>query len=82
MTSRIIPVEPFDLVVFGGSGDLAQRKLFPALYYRFRDEQMPEESRVVGISRRQRPAQVARVGVFLPGCYRGGPAVSAGGRID
>ena len=29
MTSRIIKVEPFDLVVFGGTGDLAYRKLYP-----------------------------------------------------
>jgi glucose-6-phosphate 1-dehydrogenase len=27
MSSQIIPVEPFDYVVFGGSGDLAERKL-------------------------------------------------------
>jgi glucose-6-phosphate 1-dehydrogenase len=34
MSSQIIPVEPFDYVVFGGSGDLAERKLLPALYHR------------------------------------------------
>ncbi|HCH73342.1 MAG TPA: hypothetical protein DFK19_18010, partial [Ochrobactrum sp.] len=32
MTSQTIPVEPFDCIVFGGSGDLAERKLIPALY--------------------------------------------------
>ena len=52
MTAKIIPVAPFDLVVFGGTGDLTLRKLMPALYYRFRDGQMPEASRVVGVSRR------------------------------
>ncbi len=25
MTSQTIPVEPFDCIVFGGSGDLAER---------------------------------------------------------
>ena len=25
MTSQFIPVEPFDCVVFGGTGDLAER---------------------------------------------------------
>jgi glucose-6-phosphate 1-dehydrogenase len=52
MTSRIIAVEPFDLVVFGGAGDLAYRKLLPALYHRCRDGQLPERARVIGVSRR------------------------------
>jgi hypothetical protein len=30
MAARIVKVEPFDLVVFGGTGDLAYRKLYPA----------------------------------------------------
>ena len=47
MTARIIPVESFDLVVFGGTGDLACRKLLPALYYRDRDRQMPDDSRII-----------------------------------
>jgi glucose-6-phosphate 1-dehydrogenase len=52
MTSRIIAVEPFDLVVFGGSGDLAYRKLLPALYHRDIDGQLPEQARILGVSRR------------------------------
>ena len=51
MVSRIIPVDPFDLVVFGGTGDLARRKIFPSLYRRFLDGQMPQESRVIGAAR-------------------------------
>nr|MDA3856692.1 hypothetical protein [Roseovarius sp.] len=35
MASRVIPVEPFDLVIFGGTGDLACRKIWPALFRRF-----------------------------------------------
>ena len=38
---KIIPVATFDCVVFGATGDLTLRKLLPALYYRFRDGQMP-----------------------------------------
>ena len=34
MVARVIPVDPFDLVVFGGTGDLARRELLPALYRR------------------------------------------------
>ncbi|MEQ8697118.1 MAG: glucose-6-phosphate dehydrogenase [Bauldia litoralis] len=52
MTSRIIAVDPFDLVVFGGSGDLAYRKLLPALFQRHSDGQIPPTGRIIGISRR------------------------------
>ena len=51
MTSRIIAVDPFDLVVFGGTGDLAYRKLFPSLYLRDLDGQISNPSRIIGISR-------------------------------
>lgn len=53
MTSRIIAVDPFDLIVFGGSGDLTYRKLLPALYHRHRDGQLPEDALIIGVSRRQ-----------------------------
>ena len=52
MSSRIITVEPFDLVVFGGAGDLAYRKLLPALFERHRDGQIPPVARIIGVSRR------------------------------
>jgi glucose-6-phosphate 1-dehydrogenase len=45
------PVEPFDLVIFGGTGDLAVRKLLPALFHRFVDGQIPTSSRIIGIAR-------------------------------
>jgi glucose-6-phosphate 1-dehydrogenase len=51
MSAQIMAVPAFDLVVFGGTGDLARRKLMPALYYRDRDEQIPPESRIIGVSR-------------------------------
>jgi glucose-6-phosphate 1-dehydrogenase len=52
MTTRIIPVEIFDLVVFGATGDLAQRKLLPALYHRDQAGQIPQGARIIGVSRR------------------------------
>jgi len=52
MTRRIVKVEPFDLVVFGGTGDLAHRKLYPALFHRERSEQFTEPTRIIGVSRR------------------------------
>ncbi|MGI9364844.1 MAG: glucose-6-phosphate dehydrogenase [Rhizobiaceae bacterium] len=51
MTSKIIPVEPFDYVIFGGTGDLSQRKLLPALYHRDHDGQLPDGARFIGASR-------------------------------
>jgi glucose-6-phosphate 1-dehydrogenase len=44
-------VAPFDYVVFGGTGDLARRKLLPALYLRLRDGQIPDSGRIIAVSR-------------------------------
>ena len=44
MVSRVIPVDVFDLVIFGATGDLARRKILPGLYRRFQSGQMPEDS--------------------------------------
>jgi glucose-6-phosphate 1-dehydrogenase len=52
MTPRIIPVDVFDIIVFGATGDLAQRKLLPALFHRDEQGQIPEGSRIIGTSRR------------------------------
>jgi len=51
MTSQIIPVDPFDLVVFGGTGDLSERKLLPALYQRQKAGQFSEPTRIIAASR-------------------------------
>ena len=51
MASKVVPVAPFDLVVFGGTGDLARRKLLPALYHLMHVGQMPGEARVICVAR-------------------------------
>ncbi len=51
MVSRVIPVDAFDLVIFGGTGDLAKRKILPGLYRRFWAGQIPAESRIIGAAR-------------------------------
>jgi glucose-6-phosphate 1-dehydrogenase len=51
MTSRVIPVAPFVLVVFGATGDLARRKLLPAMYHRDIAGQLPEAANIIGVSR-------------------------------
>ena len=53
MVAHMVKVEPFDLVVFGGTGDLAYRKLYPALFHRERSEQFSEPTRIIGVSRRR-----------------------------
>ncbi|WP_395687476.1 glucose-6-phosphate dehydrogenase [Caenimonas koreensis] len=41
----------FDLVLFGGTGDLAWRKLMPALFQSFRHGTLPEGGRIIGVAR-------------------------------
>ena len=41
----------FDLVLFGGTGDLAWRKLMPALFQAFRHGTLPPGGRIIGIAR-------------------------------
>ena len=51
MVARTIPVSPFDLVIFGATGDLARRKIFPSLFHRLKSGQMPEGARIIGAAR-------------------------------
>jgi glucose-6-phosphate 1-dehydrogenase len=41
----------FDLILFGGTGDLAWRKLMPALFQAFRHGTLPEGGRIIGVGR-------------------------------
>ena len=41
----------FDLVLFGGTGDLTWRKLMPALFQAFRHGTLPEGGRIIGVGR-------------------------------
>ncbi|HWW07955.1 glucose-6-phosphate dehydrogenase [Collimonas sp.] len=41
----------FDLAIFGGTGDLAMRKLLPAMYARDRANDLPPEARILCIGR-------------------------------
>ncbi len=76
MVSRVIPVDAFDLVIFGGTGDLAKRKILPGLYRRFMAGQMTDTSRIIGAARADLTAEGFRdlVGVaiaeFVPEDHR------------
>jgi glucose-6-phosphate 1-dehydrogenase len=45
------PVRPTTLVIFGATGDLARRKLLPALYNLAADGALPERFNLIGVSR-------------------------------
>lgn len=46
-----VALEPTALIIFGITGDLAQRKVLPALYHLFKDNLLHEQTFVVGTSR-------------------------------
>ncbi len=50
-----LPVPPTTLVIFGATGDLARRKLLPALYNLAHEGGLPEIFHLVGVSRREKP---------------------------
>jgi glucose-6-phosphate 1-dehydrogenase len=43
-------IEPFTMVIFGGTGDLSRRKLLPTLYHLCRDENLPDEFAIIGFA--------------------------------
>ncbi len=45
-----LPAPPCIMVIFGAAGDLAKRKLFPALYYLSLSNQLPEKFAILGVS--------------------------------
>jgi glucose-6-phosphate 1-dehydrogenase len=46
-----LPVHPTNLAIFGATGDLANRKLLPALYNLAHEGALPERFNLVGVSR-------------------------------
>jgi glucose-6-phosphate 1-dehydrogenase len=42
-------ISPFVLVIFGGAGDLAQRKLIPTIFDIFVEKELPEDFAVIGV---------------------------------
>jgi glucose-6-phosphate 1-dehydrogenase len=46
-----LPIHPTTLVIFGATGDLAKRKLLPALYNLAHEGALPERFNLIGVSR-------------------------------
>lgn len=63
--------ETFDFILFGGGGDLAMRKLLPALYYHHRDE--PSDCRIISTGR-QAMTREEYVALALEHCRKFIPA--------
>jgi glucose-6-phosphate 1-dehydrogenase len=55
-----LPVRPTVLVMFGATGDLAHRKLLPALYNLAHDGALPERFELIGVARREQPGDQFR----------------------
>ena len=52
-----LPVHPTTLVIFGATGDLAKRKLLPALYNLAHEGALPERFNLIGVSRSEHAAR-------------------------
>jgi glucose-6-phosphate 1-dehydrogenase len=50
-----LPVHPTTLVIFGATGDLAHRKLLPAIYNLAHEGSLPERFNLIGVSRADKP---------------------------
>jgi glucose-6-phosphate 1-dehydrogenase len=50
-SKTLTAVDAFDLVIFGGTGDLAARKLIPAMYHRHCAGQLPANGRIIALGR-------------------------------
>jgi len=55
---KIVPekinIEPFTMVIFGGTGDLSQRKLLPTLYHLCTDQNLPGDYAIIGFASSKR----------------------------
>jgi glucose-6-phosphate 1-dehydrogenase len=77
-----LPVHPTSLVIFGATGDLAHRKLLPALYNLAHEGALPERFELIGVSRRDTPdedfREMARVSIERYSRHKPDPAVLGG----
>src|SRR4051812_38918431 len=55
-----LPVPATTLTIFGATGDLAHRKLLPALYNLAHEGALPERFNLIGVARREMPDEEFR----------------------
>jgi glucose-6-phosphate 1-dehydrogenase len=61
--SSVSRPEPFTLVILGVTGDLAARKILPALYALWRGDYFPPQFAIVGVGRRDKDDEAFRADV-------------------
>lgn len=61
--SKSSSAQPCDLVVFGTKGDLARRKLWPALYQLFQSELLGDPFKMIGVARDQMTTESYRASI-------------------
>ena len=72
MTETRKTAEPCVMIIFGATGDLTKRKLFPALYNLAKGDFLPEHFAIIGVGRQEmesneyRRQTVANLKEFLP----------------
>ena len=59
----VTPLAPFTAIIFGATGDLSARKLFPALYRLWRCRFFPDKFAIVGVGRRDKNHDAFRADV-------------------
>ncbi|MEK3884601.1 glucose-6-phosphate dehydrogenase [Paenibacillus sp. PL2-23] len=56
-------MEPTTFVLFGATGDLAKRKIYPALYNLFIDDKLPQSFSLIGLGRRELADETFRANI-------------------
>ena len=51
---KILKIKPFNAVIFGGDGDLAIRKIYPALFHRYVDHQIKCDFNIYAVTRSEK----------------------------
>lgn len=54
MATNQLQQDNFELIIFGGDGDLSYRKIYPALYHRLNEKQITDKNRILAVSRTER----------------------------
>lgn len=64
MTQNQKNSDPCVMVIFGATGDLTKRKLFPALYYLAKDGFLPEGFAIIGVGRQEMESKEFRKNII------------------
>jgi glucose-6-phosphate 1-dehydrogenase len=66
-------IKPFHVVVFGGDGDLAFRKIYPAFYFRYVDGQLDVDFKILAVVRKEHTKEnfTEKIKEFIELCGQG-----------